>query len=174
MTFDDIPGWFPIESSYILGGLIDKHKVRTVIEIGSYLGRSTAFFASKVEHVTAIDPFVMWEEGRNDGTPIREAGEDFYDKFLANTSTFPNITTFRAASEDAWKTQKYRFVADMIYIDALHDYESVKADILMWQDRTMKVICGDDYDDNWPDVQQAVDELLPNRVVEGRIWYAIM
>jgi hypothetical protein len=50
----------------------------------------------------------------------------------------------------------------MIYIDASHDYISVKEDINLWLPKLKPggVICGDDYILGWPGVIQAVDEVF--------------
>jgi hypothetical protein len=51
---------------------------------------------------------------------------------------------------------------DIIYIDASHDYESVKTDILSWfpKLKTGGIICGDDYITGWPGVVRAVNEFF--------------
>jgi hypothetical protein len=59
---------------------------------------------------------------------------------------------------------------DFVYIDADHEYESVRADIEAWQDRIRPggVLCGHDYYDGWRDnamygVARAVDEFCAAR-----------
>ena len=51
--------------------------------------------------------------------------------------------------------------ADLVYIDASHDYDSVLLDISLWLPRARMAICGDDYDAHWPGVGQAVHEMFP-------------
>ncbi|MHA2313470.1 MAG: class I SAM-dependent methyltransferase [Candidatus Thorarchaeota archaeon] len=56
---------------------------------------------------------------------------------------------------------------DLVFIDALHDYEHVKQDIELWlpKVRAGGIICGDDYDHHrHPGVKQAVDEAFGDRV----------
>lgn len=179
MIYQDIPGWFPPSHAITLGKLIEEHKISQVIEIGSYLGRSTGFFASKVLEVCAIDPFVMWEEGSRNGDAVRDGGDDFYQKFLdnmkalANTKRICRVRVARLTSEEAFNRNP-EMEADLIYVDGAHDYESVKKDLTMWGTRARKVICGDDYDENWPGVMQAVDEIFPDRIIIGNIWIKII
>ena len=57
---------------------------------------------------------------------------------------------------------------DFVYIDAAHDYESVKKDIIAW---TLKVkkggyICGHDYG-VFPGVKKAVDEIFPDAEIDS-------
>ena len=51
---------------------------------------------------------------------------------------------------------------DFIYIDALHDYESVKKDINGWYPKLRYgcIIAGHDYSPRWPGVIQAVNEFV--------------
>jgi hypothetical protein len=53
-----------------------------------------------------------------------------------------------------------------VYIDASHDYESVKEDIIAWLPKVKKggIICGDDYTPGWPGVMRAVNEVFNNQV----------
>ena len=64
---------------------------------------------------------------------------------------------------------------NMIFIDANHTYDSVKADIQAWMPLLMDggIICGHDYDPpNWMGIKRAVDECVPKfRIVPGTtIW----
>src|SRR5215210_2703649 len=61
-TVDRIPGWFHEGSGAVLYGHMRAAHPTTVVEIGSYLGRSTVFFALALRQldrggrVVAIDP----------------------------------------------------------------------------------------------------------------------
>src|SRR3954467_5743989 len=61
-TVERIPGWFNEGSAALLYGLMRESPPQTVVEIGSYLGRSTAFFGLTLRQVGgggrvgAIDP----------------------------------------------------------------------------------------------------------------------
>jgi predicted O-methyltransferase YrrM len=63
---------------------------------------------------------------------------------------------------------------DMVFIDAAHDYENVKADILAWKPLVKPggLLCGHDW--GHPPIVQAVRELLGNTRSSSTIWYARM
>lgn len=170
----EIAGWFHQTSQDVLRDVIQHNDIKTVIEVGSFVGKSTAFFAKLVDKVYAVDPFVMWDEGKEENATAVQYGNDFYDKFLENMMNHgvlekivPVRTTSRKAAEEVFNTP-----CDLVYIDANHDYDSVKEDIQLWTPFAAKFICGDDYDAYWPGVMKAVDELYPHRMVYGNLWIA--
>lgn len=60
---------------------------------------------------------------------------------------------------------------DFIFIDASHDYESVRADIKAWEPKVRAggMLCG--HDANWSGVKRALDELLPGwRLLLANVW----
>lgn len=172
----EIAGWFHQESQDALEKIIKENDIRTVAEIGSFVGKSTAFFAGLVEKVYAVDPFVMWPEGKEENGTAVQYGEDFYYKFCENmkeAGVFEKVLPIQANS--LWASEFFKendLSVDLVYIDANHDYESVKQDIKLWTPFATKFICGDDYDIHWPGVKKAVDEIYPQRMVYGNLWIA--
>lgn len=150
--------------------LIDKYEVRSVIEIGSFLGLSACWFAERVESVVCVDVFdrnmspAMWRAMTVKATP--ETMDSMYDVFLANTAAYPNITSHKMTSLEAAQLD---LEADLVYLDGDHTYEGVTADIEAWRPRARKVLCGDDNTTQWPSVQQAAREIGAN--VDERIWW---
>ena len=65
----------------------------------------------------------------------------------------------------------YNISADLIYIDAAHEYEPVKHDIANYWTilKTGGVMVGDDYMSNWPGVMKAVNE-FGNANISGVVW----
>ena len=62
---------------------------------------------------------------------------------------------------------------DVVYIDASHEYEDVRADIAAWWPLVKPggLLCGDDYDPvTDPGVVRAVDEAARGCKVVGRMW----
>ena len=62
---------------------------------------------------------------------------------------------------------------DLIFIDAIHEYEPVKQDIQHALTMLAKggILAGHDYMAAWPGVIKAVDELIPEREVRYSIWF---
>ena len=124
-------------------------EMKLVVELGSYLGRSTVALAESADNVIAIDHW-NWTSG---GGLVMDGTE--YQQFLENIKDFDNIIVFRDTTLNMSKKIKK---ADMVFIDADHSYEAVKADIEAWLPKATKLICGHDYDFN--EVKKAVDELI--------------
>jgi predicted O-methyltransferase YrrM len=174
----DIFGWMTAEELEWLAAKAAYHQ--RIVEIGCWAGRSTRALADSTSgEIYAID---TWN---GDGAPgVQQAihrellhgkPEDWLlGQFNTNTADLKNIHIMQMTSlEAAVKLRDQKF--DMIFIDASHDYENIKADILAWRSLLSEggLLCGHDYVQSWPDVGRAVDELLPERkICEGTtIWY---
>lgn len=173
-TRQDIRGWFSKPNEDALASLIKGYNIKTVIEIGSFLGASTAFFAENCEKVICIDPFKMWDDFITDGQPRGDLPDDFFPLFWRNMELLdltdkvePHVmTSFEAASDMP------SLRADLIYIDAAHDEKSVTEDIKMWLPRANKIICGDDYSEHWPGVKAAVDGQFDKvQLLGDSVWF---
>lgn len=121
--------------------------MRTVIEIGSYHGRSSFALAEACPGtVHCIDPW---------------ADDDVWAAWNRDVADrCPNVVAHRALSPAAGVD--IADDPDMVFIDGSHDYEDVHADITYWLPRTRGLLCGHDYL-TFPGVAKAVDELLGDR-----------
>jgi len=111
----------------------------TIIEIGSYMGESSAIFAEEFPYgkIICIDP---WKAGYDDKDIA--SSSDFTEveqQFDLRTMEYENIFKLKGNSLDYYKN------CDVVYIDGSHKYEDVKADLLHWLPQTKRVICGHDY-----------------------------
>lgn len=183
MNLDEVPGWFPESNRRVLAGLIKKHDVRTVLEIGSFLGLSAIWFAQRVEKVTCIDP---WEEtateanGNNLVETLRRMGtpKDFYHVFLHNIQEFQvadKIIPIRATSESTpLMYPGFLTGFDLVYIDGDHSPKGITSDLVIYGEIAQKVLCGDDYADR-PEfgVVPAVNNYVPKHElrVEFPFWW---
>ena len=162
--YPGIDGWMLFPELMWLNDMAKKYD--SIAEVGSWKGRSTHALASGGKGtVTAID---TWKGATDpkDGT----YGQDVFAEFLNNMKEFKNVIVNRNESVEA--ARRYpdgQF--DMVFIDATHTYDEVKADIEAWLPKTKKLICGHDYSPQWPEVMKAVDETLKKDGVVGTIWY---
>lgn len=154
----------------------------SIVEIGCFLGRSTRAFADNTPgRIMAIDtwrdadahPFV----GHRSRPDVWLSEDWLFEGFLHNVSDLiPDKLEVRrrkslaAAQELAAEGKRF----DLVFIDAAHDYENVKADILAWRPLLNPdgLLCGHDFTSKHPGVIQAVRELLPNKQLVDTIWYA--
>lgn len=113
----DVTGWLTEAEGRKLAELAQG---KTVLEIGSYCGRSTICMAQTAKHVDAVDPF----DGR--ATPNQR---DTFDEFSENIKRYgvrDRISAYRGASSYTVPLMSTRF--DLAFIDGAHDYHSVLED----------------------------------------------
>jgi len=122
-------------------------------EVGCCIGESTGLFlASKLfSRFFAVD---RWEQRK------AEAIRWIFNRRL---SRFENLQVLNMYSEEGAKsieTLSGGKKLDFVYIDADHEYESIKNDIACWLPHIRKggIISGHDYRKNFPGVIQAVHE----------------
>jgi predicted O-methyltransferase YrrM len=158
------PGWMDLSELVYLAHLASKSSA--IAEVGSWQGRSARAFADNTKgHIWCCD---LW----SDEQTMFEFSKNHADTIGTK------ITRIRAASvEGARIMAEEGKTFDLVFIDAGHEYEDVKADILAWRPllREGGVLCGHDlYADGpyWPGVLQAVNELVVNYSVIGTIWTA--
>ena len=133
------------------------------VEVGTWKGMSAAYMAVEIINSgknIKFDCVDNWEYVENLQADIpKELYNDLYDTFLKNIAPVKHV--INAIKEISWEGAKhYKDESlDFVFIDAAHDYESVKKDINAWYPKVKKggVIAGHDYDWNH-DVKRAVNE----------------
>ena len=140
--------------------LIKKRMVRTIIEVGSWLGTSTRHMASCLPENGVVYAVDHWK-GSSEHQPGASAWipevEHLYEYFLSNViqaGLAHKIIPVRMESVEAAKHLQMK--VDLIYIDASHETKAVYADLEAWYPHLKKhgVLCGDDW--AWDSVQKAV------------------
>jgi len=135
------------------------------VEVGTWKGMSAAYMAVEIINsgknikFDCVDNWEYIEDLQND-IP-KELYEDLYGTFLKNIEPVKHI--INPIKELSWDGAKHYEdeSLDFVFIDAAHDYISVKKDINAWYPKVKKggVISGHDY--SWgPTVRQAVDEFF--------------
>lgn len=150
--------------------LIDLACGKDVLEIGSYRGLSAWGMAQTARSLFCVDTFRACTNGQR-----QESSLQTLDAFLHAVSRFKNVRYFVGTSEQAHvnahpiegNTELGAFDPhgqfDMIFIDAMHDYENVKSDINRWWPRVRSggILVGHDYrHKDFPGVEKAFDEIF--------------
>lgn len=87
-----------------------------------------------------------------------EEGIDIYEIFKKNTACFNNLKVIRMGSMDAFAAYGHKLSADMVFIDAGHNYDEVMDDLKCWEPIAKKLICGHDYSPKFQQVLEAVND----------------
>jgi len=156
MAISPVPGAFPYEIQGWLRedegkALANLARSKRVLEIGSYCGLSTVCMARTAEHVTAVDYF----DGRSTPSP-----QDTLPTFRRNLERYGVADKVSICHpHEPYTLPEY----DFVFIDAAHDYESVRDDI----ERARNVLADggliafhDYHEPAHQGVTNAVDELL--------------
>lgn len=136
-----------------------------VIEVGSWTGRmALAMVEVGADRVDCIDTWAGTDDPA-DQTFEAEAkhGKDaIWRAFQSNCNGWlgTKIHGFRGKSLDIAATWPAEAIAELLFIDADHRYESVLADIKAWERfvRVGGIVAGHDYEEGWPGVVRAVNE----------------
>lgn len=123
-------------------------------EIGSFAGESAQIFldSGKFQIIHCIDPWTF-----NEKLDCILAEKHFDSRF----KEVVRVDKLKMTSE--WAATMFAEQSlDLVYIDAKHDYESVKQDINLWKPKVKSggYLCGHDYDSKFLGVVKAVGELL--------------
>lgn len=113
-----IEGWLSEDEGEYLEKLA---KDKIVLEIGSYLGRSTVWMARVALQLHAVDTF----DGR--GTPRPRSTLNEFKANLTKYNVQNKVLIIAGESKDALPSESGIF--DLIFLDGAHDPESVKVDM---------------------------------------------
>lgn len=160
----DIEGWFDFRDVY------DRvaHTIPnggTFVEVGSWKGKSAVYLADRLKDMgknfapDCVDSF----KGDDD-----TGRSDILAEFMANTqSRGIGYTVGDSAASAQWHSDKG---LDGVFVDAAHDYESVKADIAAWLPKVKEGGFFGGHDIDAPGVLQAITEAGFEWEQVGRCW----
>ena len=175
----DPQGWYSNEKK--IAELFAKYHPKIVIEVGCWAGASTRHMASLLPSEGIVYAVNHWlgsiehQPGQHSWSPVLP---NIYHLFLSNTIHAKLTDKIFPIRMDSITASKYlsEIRADVIYIDASHDFASVYADLNAWYPlvKGHGILCGDDW--GYPDICQAVDKFSQEQrlkvIVSGaRFWY---
>jgi hypothetical protein len=180
-----IPGWFAQANRLTLTRLICEHEIKSVVEVGSFLGLSAVWFAQfeSIQQVHCVDTWLelaTYESENNLVGTLRrwDMPRDFFPLFRDNvmrSGVWHKITPIKGHSQDVHGEVP---VCDLVYLDGSHKYADVVRDVEIYRDKARVILCGDDYSerkeaDGSPcfGVIEAVRDMFPNHQHVGPFWW---
>lgn len=152
---------------------------RLVLEFGAWLGQSTRGWCHQAPGATviAVDTWLGSQEHQEKPDWAKRLAR-LYDQFIANNWPLRGrIIPIRSTSQEALaELDDYALWPDLIYLDAAHDYASVREDVAAVTARWRGTqIAGDDWPRNGGEVGRAVTAAVGPRflvgLIDGRSWY---
>jgi hypothetical protein len=161
--------------------LVTANNFKRIAEIGVWKGELSRMFYQVADTLLLVDPwqveslkFPQYSCLMNEPLKTQEELEQIYNDILVD---MPKAVVLRMKSLDA-VSRVADASLDFVYVDAVHVYDYIHADILAWLPKVKPggMIAGDDY--NLTDVGRAVNELLGNQIIaegqSGRTWFKII
>lgn len=170
---DNVPGWLGRTNAAALFDAVLQQKPRTIVEIGSFLGRSTVLLALAAKRTGVESVVVAVDPHTGDRQQLERLG----------TNTLPSLALFQehcraagvadiirpvvATSEDAAKD--WCGDIDLLYVDGWHSYDAVIEDGRAWLPYLVPsgMAIFDDYV-AYPEVSRAVHDLT--LVADFHLW----
>ena len=156
-----------------------------IVEVGSWVGETAlALHAGLNEDGGVVYCVDTWKGCPTDGTGAfcETVGSDkIFQQFLTNVGDLINdqIRPIKGYSVEVASEFPYPQDADIVFIDAAHDYKNVRADIDAWLPHVAPdgILCGHDFCDGFPGVVRAVKEtcdegnMMPTFINGTSIWF---
>lgn len=140
-------------------------KTMTIVELGAWTGVSAEIFSRHFGRVVSVDAYTPFPGDISSQHNLDEVKKIY----LKRNSDKKNVELIISKSAEA--VARFPDGVDVVYIDAGHDYDSVKADLDAWKDKAKVFLCGHDYERRFQGVINAVNEYKkPDKVFSDTSW----
>ena len=173
--WQSVSGWFDGSDADFYKSMIDQSPSPAhFVEVGSWKGRSSAYMvvesinSGKQIQIDCVDTWLGSDGLFEDEDVINNR---LFEVFTENMKPVEGLyKAVRLSSLEAAKLYEDNSL-DLVFIDASHDYDSVKADITAWYPKVKNggIISGHDY--AHVPVKTAVCELLQNIENLNNCWF---
>jgi predicted O-methyltransferase YrrM len=169
-----ISGWMSVEELLWLAARAAEHK--TIVEVGSYVGRSTRALGDHVANGGKVYAFDDWLGARE----VKDSMKDgLFEEFSTNLADLIESKKVIPIKMDHSGVCSLLFdKPDMIFIDGDHSYENVLRDIKLWKPVLADggLLCG--HDIGWDGVYRATMEVFGaegiEKIPDTTLWKARM
>lgn len=128
----------------VLKARVGENTPIVIVEVGCYMGESARILLRELPCATlhCIDP---WQTGYDPADPASSVDmAEVERQFDLWAKGEPRVVKWKGTSEFVGAAPALASV-DVVYIDGLHTYDGVRADIAFWKPRTRIALCGHDY-----------------------------
>jgi len=131
---DETPGWLSLEEAALLYHLARGTTTGSIIEVGSYRGRSTVALAKGAlaggnQPVYAIEPHEEFTGAL--GGYFGPVDRGVFFQVMLKTSSFENVRLVNLSSEVI--TPGWKEPVSLLWIDGDHTYQGVRRDFECWK-----------------------------------------
>lgn len=173
--WNQIKGWFDLSQAIAIQTYVKQLSPgSTKVELGSFPGRSSVAIAA----VLPTDSILYCVDRPPGSVEHKKSNLDLSNllaTFTANIERFGVQDKIRpVAMSTTQAAEKFQPESvDFLLVDAAHDYDSVKSDLLAWYPKLKSgayLFC-DDYEPEWPGVMRAVKSVgLEGNLITGSLW----
>lgn len=175
VEWNKIKGWFSLDKAVAIQRVVKQLPVGSkLVELGCTQGRSSVAIASVLPPdsvLYSVDNFKRSPEDRTKNLDLT----NFLEAFTKNIEQFgvkDKISTLAMSPAEAAEQFEPESV-DLILLNAAHDYQSVKLDLLQWYPKLKQggfLFC-DDYAPNWPGSIRAINTVgLEGQLAAPALW----
>ncbi len=178
----EIEGWFSNEAELFYRSLVKPIKNGTIVEIGSWKGRSISYIG-KVCMVNNTRLYCIdWWNGSSDEFNDRykqmlekeNVELTFRYNLLSLGINAVHLKTTSLEASQYFKDEKI----DLVFLDGSHDYSAVKADAEVWFKKLINggILAGHDFSEKHHGVIRAIEDFVDKNKLKlskgaGTIWY---
>jgi hypothetical protein len=160
--YQGIEGWFNYQDIF-RGAVLEYPSGSAFLEIGSWLGKSTAFMGVEIINsgkdieFYCVDTWLGSKEHQNNPLVFMNI---LHEEFLKNVNSVRGVIHPIRNDSISASADFQDGSLSLVFVDGSHDYESVKADLAAWFPKVASggTFAGHDYGVGWPGVRTAVNE----------------
>ncbi len=175
--YSKIHGWFNFEELYKTRvARASSVEPSIFVEVGSWMGKSASFMGVEIKNSKKPITFYCvdtWKGSAEHQATMAKYNGSIKHLFLENTKPVEDVIIPIESTSVEAASQFEDGSLDFVYIDAAHDFLSVRNDIMAWKPKLKSTGMLAGHDITWPSVLAAVQDQLPWKQIyisDGNSW----
>jgi tRNA A37 threonylcarbamoyladenosine dehydratase len=171
--YEKIHGWFTFSGLY--SKIVNKFPNGShFVEVGSWMGKSAVYMGVEIVNSNkkikfdCVDNWEFADDVYDIDSNISNLKVSAFQEFLKNIEPLSNIITYHKLNSTEASNLYDDESLDFVFLDASHEYENVKSDLIHWYPKIKYggIIAGHDYCKEWNGVVLAVNEFFKGEKFE--------